>query len=223
MCGSYGARTPHQNQFKPSYSKYAGRDLEQPQVLDFLIAIRSLMTVGRFSVYKCHFREDVAQHSYLTAMYAMILADLERRRGTKVDMEKLLRMALLHDAEEARTGDIHHPFKHQDPSFTESIDERAFQWFETLMRGLPDDLAHDYVELRKSSRDTNATEAIILKSADKLEALLWAYEEYLLGNEHVRKAQIVEDILSKLEQIKLHSVEIIVSQTRKALETRRSD
>ena len=193
--------------------------MKQPRVLDFLIAIRSLMTVGRFSVYKCHFREDVAQHSYLTALYAMILADLEQRRGTKVDVEKLLRMALLHDAEEASTGDIHHPFKHQDAQFTESIDERAMQWFHNLMQGLPNDLGDDYVQLRKASGDMNTTEAVILKAADKLEALLWAYEEYLLGNEHVRRAQIVEDILSKLDRIELHSVKSVVSETREAIGT----
>ena len=193
--------------------------MKQTRVLDFLIAIRSLMTVGRFSVYKCHFREDVAQHSYLTALYAMILADQERRRGTKVDVEKLLRMALLHDAEEASTGDIHHPFKHQDSSFTESIDERAMQWFHNLMRGLPDDLGDDYVQLRKVSGAMNTAEAVILKAADKLEALLWAYEEYLLGNEHVRRAQIVEDILSKLDRIELHSVKSVVSETREAIGT----
>lgn len=188
--------------------------MSQPQVFDFFVAIRSLMTVGRFSVYKCHFREDVAQHSYLTALYAMILADLEIREGGKVDVEKLLRMALLHDAEEARTGDIHHPFKHQDASFTESIDDKALQWFEHLMLGLPRELAQDYVNLRKSSWNTQETETLILKAADKLEALLWAYEEYLLGNEHVRKARIVEDILSKLDQIKLGSVKSLVSETR---------
>jgi len=196
--------------------------LSKSQVLDFLIAIRSLMTVGRFSVYKCHFREDVAQHSYLTALYAMILGDLERSRGAKVDVEKLLRMALLHDAEEARTGDIHHPFKHQDPAFTESIDERALEWFEHLMMGLPHSLAGEYVGLRKASWSLKTTEATILKAADKLEALLWAYEEYLLGNEHVRKAQIVEDILSKLDQIKLGSVKTLVSETRKTMTTARS-
>ena len=176
------------------------------------------MTVGRFSVYKCHFREDVAQHSYLTALYAMILADLERREGTKIDGEKLLRMALLHDAEEATTGDIHHPFKHEDTAFTESIDNRAMQWFENLMRGLPNDIAHHYVELRKAANDMDTSEAAILKAADKLEALLWAYEEYLLGNEHVRRAKIVEDILSKLDRVKLRSVETLVAETRKAME-----
>jgi putative hydrolase of HD superfamily len=178
------------------------------------------MTVARFSVYKCHFREDVAQHSYLTAMYSMILADLEQRRGTKVDIEKLLRMALLHDVEEARTGDIHHPFKHQDPTFTTTIESRAMQWFSDLMRGLPDDLAHEYVGLRKAGGQPISTEAILVKAADKLEALLWAYEEYLLGNEHVRNAQIVEDILSKLDLIQLPSVKAVVAETRKTMATK---
>lgn len=175
------------------------------------------MTVGRFSVYKCHFREDVAQHSYFTALYAMVLADLERRKGTKVEMERLLRMALLHDAEEARTGDIHHPFKHQDAVFAEKLDERAFEWFEGLMGGLPEEIAHEYVQLRRSNHD-GSVEADILKAADKIEALLWAYEEYLLGNVHVRKALIVEDILSKLDQINLPSVKTLASGIRKRIE-----
>jgi len=175
------------------------------------------MTVGRFSVYKCHFREDVAQHSYFTALYSMVLADLERRRGTAVDVEKLMRMALLHDAEEARTGDIHHPFKHQDAAFTEALDSRALEWFETLLGSLPQDIAQEYIRLRKSVRDGSSTEANILKAADKIEALLWAYEEYLLGNVHVRSALIVEDITSKLEQIRLPTVEALVAEIRTRL------
>ena len=186
--------------------------------MDFFLAIRSLMTVGRFSVYKCHFREDVAQHSYFTTLYAMILADLERDKGTKVDSERLMRMALLHDAEEARTGDIHHPFKHQDIRFAESLDARAFEWFTTLMGGLPQNLREEYVRLRRAERD-DSIEANILKASDKIEALLWAYEEYLLGNVHVRKALIVEDILSKLDQIQLETVKTLVSEIRKRLDT----
>lgn len=176
------------------------------------------MTVERFTVYKCHFREDVAQHSYLTALYAMILADLEKRRGRRVDVEKLLRMALIHDAEESRTGDIHHPFKHQDPDFTKTIDDRALQWFNDLMSSLPDSMAHTYIELRKTQQGYS-TETVLLKAADKLEALLWAYEEYLLGNQHVRDAKIVEDILSKLDRIRLPSVKALVAETRRKLKS----
>jgi 5'-deoxynucleotidase YfbR-like HD superfamily hydrolase len=190
----------------------------KPEVLDFLLATRSLMTVGRFSVYKCHFREDVAQHSYYTALYAMVLADLEKQKGTEVDVERLLRMALLHDAEEARTGDIHHPFKHQDAAFAERLDSRALEWFENLMRGLPSSLAREYISLRRSTGEQSLTEASLVKAADKIEALLWAYEEYLLGNVHVRKALIVEDILSKLDQIQLASVKALVSDIRERIE-----
>jgi 5'-deoxynucleotidase YfbR-like HD superfamily hydrolase len=186
----------------------------EPQVLEFLLAIRSLMTVGRFSVYKCHFREDVAQHSYYTAMYAMIIADIERRRGTTIDVERLLRMAMLHDAEEARTGDIHHPFKHQDEPFAEKLNDRALEWFEDLMGSLPKDLANNYIHLQRASRDLSAPEAKIVKAADKIEALLWAYEEYLLGNVQVRQAKIVEDILSKLERIEFPTVKALVSEIR---------
>jgi putative hydrolase of HD superfamily len=191
--------------------------LARKDVLDFLLDIRSLMTVGRFSVYKCHFREDVAQHSYFTALYAMVLADLERRAGTAVDVERLMRMAVLHDAEEARTGDIHHPFKHQDIAFAETLDSRAFEWFGALLGGLPEDTAREYIGLRRSVRDASSTEANILKAADKIEALLWAYEEYLLGNVHVRKALIVEDIISKLEPIQFTTVKALVAEIRARL------
>jgi putative hydrolase of HD superfamily len=147
----------------------------------------------------------------------MVLADLERKKGTTVDMERLMRMAILHDAEEARTGDIHHPFKHQDIAFSSALDSRGFEWFGNMLDSLPQDLAQEYVGLRKAVRDTTSTEAILLKAADKIEALLWAYEEYLLGNVHVRKALIVEDILSKLEDIRLSTVTALVAEIRARL------
>ena len=195
--------------------------MEASGVLDFLLGIRSLMTVGRFSVYKCHFREDVAQHSYFTALYAMILADLERGKGVRVDSERLLRMALLHDAEEARTGDIHHPFKHQDSVFAETLNSRGLEWFGNLLGGLPEGLVSEYVGLRKAVSEMTSTEAIILKASDKIEALLWAYEEYLLGNVQVRRALIVEDILSKLDQIQLTTIKTLVAEIRARLESNR--
>ncbi len=176
------------------------------------------MAIGRFSVYKCHFREDVAQHSYYTALYAMVLADLERGQGVRVDCERLLRMALLHDAEEARTGDIHHPFKHQDPIFAETLDSRGLEWFGKLLGGLPEGLVGEYVGLRKAVRETASMEATILKASDKIEALLWAYEEYLMGNVQVRKALIVEDILQKLDQIQLTTVKALVREIRARLQ-----
>lgn len=50
--------------------------------------------------------ESVAAHSFGVTVAAMFLADEIRARGTIVDLEKVLRMALLHDWAETRVGDL---------------------------------------------------------------------------------------------------------------------
>src|SRR6185369_16276790 len=50
--------------------------------------------------------ESVAAHSFGVSATAMLLADEIRARGTAVDVEKVLRMALLHDWAETRVGDM---------------------------------------------------------------------------------------------------------------------
>jgi len=50
--------------------------------------------------------ESVAAHSFGVGVTAMLLADEIQRRRTTVDVEKVLRMALLHDLAETRVGDM---------------------------------------------------------------------------------------------------------------------
>src|SRR3982751_6349299 len=50
--------------------------------------------------------ESVASHSYGVAVAAMLLADEVAARGVDIDMERVLRVALLHDWAEARVGDM---------------------------------------------------------------------------------------------------------------------
>lgn len=50
--------------------------------------------------------ESVAAHSFGVGVAAMLLADEIRARGAAVDVEKVLRMALLHDWSETRVGDM---------------------------------------------------------------------------------------------------------------------
>ena len=50
--------------------------------------------------------ESVADHSFGVAFIAMLLADRAQAAGLEVSVEKVLRMALLHDLTEARTGDL---------------------------------------------------------------------------------------------------------------------
>jgi len=50
--------------------------------------------------------ESVAAHSFGVGVTAMLLADKFNSRGISVDVEKVLRLALLHDWAEVRVGDM---------------------------------------------------------------------------------------------------------------------
>lgn len=50
--------------------------------------------------------ESVAAHSFGVSVTAMLVADMVARAGVPVDVEKVLRIALLHDWAEVRVGDM---------------------------------------------------------------------------------------------------------------------
>jgi putative hydrolases of HD superfamily len=50
--------------------------------------------------------ESVAAHSFGVGAAAMLLADEMQARGTAINVEKVLRMSLLHDWAETRVGDM---------------------------------------------------------------------------------------------------------------------
>ncbi|HEX6732723.1 MAG TPA: HD family hydrolase [Pyrinomonadaceae bacterium] len=50
--------------------------------------------------------ESVAAHSFGVGVTAMLLADLLRAKGVSLNVEKILRISLLHDWAEVRVGDM---------------------------------------------------------------------------------------------------------------------
>jgi putative hydrolase of HD superfamily len=106
--------------------------------------------------------ESLADHSYGVALVAMLLVDALRADGVEVDGERVLRMALVHDAPEARTGDVPMPEKTAalDAALTEHERRLATQL-------LPPAAAALFVEY-----DTGATvEARVVKTADKIQMM----------------------------------------------------
>ncbi|MBL8683499.1 MAG: HD family hydrolase [Myxococcales bacterium] len=55
--------------------------------------------------------ESIADHSFGVALVTMLLVDGARASGLEVDGERALRMAIVHDAPEARLGDVPMPVK----------------------------------------------------------------------------------------------------------------
>jgi putative hydrolase of HD superfamily len=117
--------------------------------------------------------ESVAAHTYGVAFVAMLLGDLARARGVTVDIERVLRMALLHDLVEARIGDLPGTIKsYFDPGTLRKAEERVAG--EMLNPLGP--LGQDWYGVWLEYEERQTLEARLVKAADKLDLLLQAGE-----------------------------------------------
>jgi len=120
--------------------------------------------------------ESIAEHSFGVAVVASLIVDDLRARGTAVDGEKVLRMALVHDAAEAFTGDIPMPAK--SDALKQAL-ARAEE--ETLSKVLsPNELA-----LWRECEEGTSTEARVIKAADKVQMVIKALTYTQQGRGHL--------------------------------------
>jgi putative hydrolase of HD superfamily len=109
--------------------------------------------------------ESVADHSFGVALITMMLVDGTRATGLEVDGERALRMAILHDAPEARLGDVPMPVK------SALLDEVLSDVEAMLVRSMLGEAAHAlWTELEEGC----SVEARIVRVADKAHMLLKA-------------------------------------------------
>ena len=118
--------------------------------------------------------ESIAEHSFGVCLVATLLIDDLRARGLTVDGERVLRMAIVHDAAEAFTGDIPMPAK------TDKLD-LALEEAEALL--LSKVLSKPQLELWAEAEAGKTLEARIVKAADKVQMLIKAlsYEQQRRG------------------------------------------
>jgi putative hydrolase of HD superfamily len=117
--------------------------------------------------------ESVASHTFGVAIISMLLADIARERGMEVDVERVLRMALLHDLTEARIGDLPSTVKHYfDPHALKVADERAASEMLSQVGEIGESLLNVWQDYEHRAN----LEARIVKAADKFDLLMQAYE-----------------------------------------------
>lgn len=116
--------------------------------------------------------ESVAAHSYGVAFTSMLLADEVRARGVEVDVERVLRVALLHDLAEARTGDMPRTMALYYRAEARRAAERAA--FDDIMRGAGAEHAARYAELHEDYESRASVEARLVKAADVIDLLAQA-------------------------------------------------
>ena len=136
--------------------------MEPKELLEILSAAEKLKCNTRHCYTSSGRHESVAEHSWRLALMAMLLAP----EFPDADMDRVIRMCLIHDLGEAFTGDI--------PAFDKTAadagreDALLMNWVQTL----PADSRQEWTALLTEMNALETQEAKIYKALDKLEAVI---------------------------------------------------
>ncbi len=136
--------------------------MEQRKYIEFLNKIEKLKCNTRHSWTSSGRRESVAEHSWRLAVMAMLCAD----EYPELDMNKVIKMCLIHDFGEAVTGDI--------PTFNKTAEHEKTEdsAVKTMLSSLPSPMREEFSELFDEMNTLETPEAKLFKSLDNLEALV---------------------------------------------------
>ncbi|MFD8802732.1 HD domain-containing protein [Streptomyces atroolivaceus] len=123
-----------------------------------------------------HNPESVAEHSWRTSLIASIIAKLEG-----ADPAQAAFLAVWHDTQETRTGDVNHLGKKYAPAG----DPQEVTADQT--EGMPEVLASAIRDLVAEYEAKESAEAICARDADKLECMLQGIEYKAQGYENAQR------------------------------------
>lgn len=130
-------------------------------LIDFLRVMERLKDAPRHCWTTGGRRESVAEHSWRVALMAMLVAD----EFPEADIDRVIRMCLVHDIGEAITGDI--------PTFVKTDADRAVEGreVEALIGGLPEPWPGTLGALFAEMEAQQTLEAKLCKALDRMEAI----------------------------------------------------
>ncbi len=122
--------------------------------------------------------ESVADHSFSTCALSLLLSDLEVRAGRRVNIERVLRLALLHDMPESLTFDISKEYLqylgHRGRAIKSELERAAWKHITDGMK--EQDLRRNYTRLQKEFNAERTIESRLVHAADRLDILLQVLE-----------------------------------------------
>lgn len=171
--------------------------MEARELLEIMSVAEKLKDATRHCYTSGGRRESVAEHSWRTALMAYFVSS----EFPEANLEKLLKMCLIHDMGEAFTGDI--------PAFekTEKDEKREEQLLSEWVKALPEPFTGEMSGLFREMKELKSLEAKIFKALDNLEALIqhnesdirtWLPLEYSLQMTYGNDKAEFSDYLKKL-------------------------
>ena len=173
------------------------------QYISFLNTIEKLKCNTRHSWTSSGRQESVAEHSWRLSVMAMLCAD----EYPEIDINKVIKMCLVHDFGEAITGDIPAFLKNDED---EKKEEKAV---EKLVSMLPEAQKTEFSELFSEMSALKTDEAKLFKALDNLEAVLshneadistWIEREYeenlTYGTQNCEWSQWIKELRDELKK-----------------------
>ena len=136
--------------------------MEVRKFIEFLNAAEKLKCNVRHSWTSSGRRESVAEHSWRISLMAMLCAD----EYPDLDMNKAIKMCIIHDLGEALTGDV--------PAFlkTEEDEKKEEGAIARLLSMLPDEARGEFSSLFAEMAAMDTQEAKLCKALDNAEAII---------------------------------------------------
>jgi 5'-deoxynucleotidase len=148
--------------------------------------------------------ENIQEHSLQTAMIAHALAVIRNTFfGGNVDANRVMAVAVYHEAGEVITGDLATPIKYFNPEIKKAYKDIERIAEQKLIGMLPEVMRGEYEKLIVRKEDDENVYAIV-KAADKICAYLKCVEELSAGNMEFAKAEVA--ILKAIEGMDMPEV-----------------
>ena len=132
------------------------------ELLEALQIAERLKDATRHCYTKNGRHESVAEHSWMMTLMAYFMKD----EFPEVDMDKVIRMCIIHDLGECFTGDI--PTFDKTKAHEENEENLLYSWVRTL----PENYANEMIALYEEMAERKTIESKIYKAIDGLEALI---------------------------------------------------
>lgn len=171
--------------------------MEPRKLLDTLLIAERLKDTTRHCYTAKGRHESVAEHSWMMTLMAFFMRD----EFPEADMDKVIRMCIIHDLGECFTGDI--PAFDKNETHEKTEEDLLYKWVSSL----PENYAAEMRELYEEMAQRKTVEARIYKSIDSLEALVqhnisdlstWIPREYDLNMTYADDKVGFSEYLTKL-------------------------
>ncbi len=171
----------------------------------FFAMVNRMKFIDRWSLMNNSSKENIAEHSHSVAVIAHALAVIGNKKfGKTYNAERTALLAMYHDTTEVITGDMPTPVKYYNDDIKNVYKDIEHIAGERLLAMLPDEFREDYVpffEKQESDKDL----WVLVKAADKIDALIKCIEETRMGNKEFEKALITQQ--EKIDKINLPEVQ----------------